>query len=137
MLPPIPRGALGSMIPRPQHCYLQFGDPLDLSEEKGKKVGKKKLQAIRDQVAAQIEEMLAGLLVLRAREQHKDGFLLSGSSIQLLDEKGTFTTLFNNPGYAHGVTMEGSWRSSSKRSRRIEPIGKGLRSRRVGGGIHH
>ena len=69
VLPPIPVGALGSLIPKPQRCYIGFGDPIDLSAEKGKRLGKQRLRAIRSQVAEQIEIQLAELLF--AREQHK------------------------------------------------------------------
>jgi 1-acyl-sn-glycerol-3-phosphate acyltransferase len=69
MLPPIPVGALGTMMPKPQSCYVGFGQPLDLSEEKGKRLGKRKLHEIRTRVAEQIETQLAELLF--AREQHK------------------------------------------------------------------
>jgi 1-acyl-sn-glycerol-3-phosphate acyltransferase len=75
MLPPIPRGALGTLIPRPQRCYVQFGEPVRLAEHKGKRTGKKKLLEIRDGVAAQIEEMLSELLLLREQNRGKDGFL--------------------------------------------------------------
>ncbi len=39
-------------------------------------------------------------------QNHGENFVLSGSSIQILDGKGSFTTLFNNPGTAHGVVMD-------------------------------
>jgi 1-acyl-sn-glycerol-3-phosphate acyltransferase len=69
MLPPIPVGALGTLIPKPQRCYIGFGEPIDLAEEKGKRLGKRRIQTIRTQVAEQIEMQLAELLF--AREQHK------------------------------------------------------------------
>jgi 1-acyl-sn-glycerol-3-phosphate acyltransferase len=69
VLPPIPVGALGTLIPKPQRCYIGFGDPIDLSAEKGKRLGKQRLRAIRSEVAEQIEIQLAELLF--AREQHK------------------------------------------------------------------
>jgi hypothetical protein len=49
--------------------------------------------------------MLA-LAPMAAAQVYGDGYLLSGSSIQHLDDKGTFTMLYNNPSYAHGVTMD-------------------------------
>jgi 1-acyl-sn-glycerol-3-phosphate acyltransferase len=70
ILPPIPSGALGTFLPKPQRCYLGFGEPIDLSAEKGRRPGKKRLLDIRAQVAEQIETQLAELLF--AREQHKD-----------------------------------------------------------------
>jgi 1-acyl-sn-glycerol-3-phosphate acyltransferase len=69
MLPPIPVGALGSWLPKPQRCYLGFGEPIDLAEYEGKTPTKKQQQTIRAAVADQIETQLAELLF--AREQHK------------------------------------------------------------------
>ena len=68
-LPPIPVGALGTPFPKPQRCYLGFGEPINLAQYKGKTLTKKRLQTIRGQVAEQIETQLAELLF--AREQHK------------------------------------------------------------------
>ena len=75
MLPPIPVGALGSLLPKPQRCYLQFGEPVNTSEHAGKKLSKKQLQSIRNQVSGQIEKMLAELLLLREQNRGKDGLL--------------------------------------------------------------
>ncbi len=75
MLPPVPRGLLGSFLPRPQRCYLQFGEPLRLAELAGKRVTKKKLLSVRQEVADQIEEMIAELLLLREQNRGEDGFL--------------------------------------------------------------
>jgi len=69
ILPPVPLGALGTPFPKPQRCYLGFGEPLKLSQYKGKTLTRKRLQIIRGQVAEQIETQLAELLF--AREQHK------------------------------------------------------------------
>jgi len=69
ILPPIPVGALGTPFPKPQRCYLGFGEPINLTHYKGKTLTKKRLQTIRGQVAEQIETQLAELLF--AREQHK------------------------------------------------------------------
>jgi 1-acyl-sn-glycerol-3-phosphate acyltransferase len=75
MLPPIPRGALGTPFPRPQRCYIQFGEPVRLKQYAGKKTGKKKLLEIRDVVGAQIEDMLVELLLLREQNRGEDGWL--------------------------------------------------------------
>ena len=69
ILPPIPVGALGTPFPKPQRCYLGFGEPIKLAQYKGKTLTRKRLQTIRGQVAEQIETQLAELLF--AREQHK------------------------------------------------------------------
>ena len=69
ILPPIPVGALGTPLPKPQRCYLGFGEPIDLSRFKGRTPTKKQQRAIRDEVAEQIETQLTELLF--AREQHR------------------------------------------------------------------
>ena len=75
MLPPIPIGAWGTLFPKPQHCYAQFGDAVDLSKHEGKKLSKKQLQNIRGGVADQIENMIAELLLLRTQQKGKDGLV--------------------------------------------------------------
>lgn len=75
MLPPIPVGALGTPFPKPQRCYIGFGEPLDLSRYAGKTPTKKQQQTIRDQVAEQIETQLAEMLFARAQHKGKDGLL--------------------------------------------------------------
>ena len=69
ILPPIPVGALGTPFPKPQRCYLGFGDPINLSQYKGKNLTSKRQKILRAEVAEQIETQLAELLF--AREQHK------------------------------------------------------------------
>lgn len=75
MLPPIPIGALGSLLPKPQACYVGFGQPVDLSALKGKKLNQKKVRDIRSEVASEIEEQLAELLILREKNREQDGLL--------------------------------------------------------------
>lgn len=75
MLPPIPVGALGTLFPKPQRCYIGFGDPVDLSRYRGKTPTRKQQQSIRDEVAEQIETQLAELLFTRAQNRGKDSLL--------------------------------------------------------------
>lgn len=75
MLPPIPLGAWGTIFPKPQRCYLQFGLPVELEKYAGKRLTKKQLQSTRAEVADQIEDMLAKLLLLREQHRGKDGLL--------------------------------------------------------------
>ena len=35
MLPPIPVGAMGTIMPKPQRCDVGFGEPVDLASYKG------------------------------------------------------------------------------------------------------
>jgi 1-acyl-sn-glycerol-3-phosphate acyltransferase len=75
MMPPIPVGALGSLFPKPQRCYLGFGEPVDLADFKGKNLSKKNMQKIRSQVAGEIEEQLSELLLLREQHRGNDGLI--------------------------------------------------------------
>ena len=75
MLPPIPTGLLGSWLPKPQRCFLGFGQPIDLASLKGKKLGKKKLQSLRAEVAGEIEGQLCELLRIREQHRSEDGLL--------------------------------------------------------------
>jgi 1-acyl-sn-glycerol-3-phosphate acyltransferase len=75
MLPPIPVGALGTPFPKPQRCYLGFGEPIDLAQMKGRTPTRRQQQKLRDQVAEQIETQLAELLFTRAQNRGKEGLL--------------------------------------------------------------
>ena len=74
-IPPIPLGALGSLFPKPQPCYIGFGEPISLASHKGKKLTKAQLKRIRGEVAEQIEEQLAELLLVREQKRRHDGLL--------------------------------------------------------------
>ncbi len=75
MLPPIPIGALGSLFPKPQRCYIQFGQPLDLSRYAGRKLTLKRQQLIRAAVALQIETMLGSCWRGATGKKSRDGLL--------------------------------------------------------------
>lgn len=75
MLPPIPVGALGSFLPKPQRCYLGFGEPIDLARYEGRTPTKKEQQSIRAAVAEQIETQLAELLFAREQLKGEDSLL--------------------------------------------------------------
>lgn len=75
MVPPLPVGSLGTAFPKPQRCYLGFGEAIDLSDHAGQKLTKKRLYAIREQVAGQIEHQLRELLFMREQNKTKDSLL--------------------------------------------------------------
>ena len=74
MLPPIPIGALGSLFPKPKRCYLGFGQPVHLAAQK-KKPTKAQLNKIRNQVASEIEEQLAQLLLMQEQGRNDESLL--------------------------------------------------------------
>lgn len=73
MIPPLARGALGTLLPKPQPCYLGFGEALDLSHLAGRRVGRARLRALRDEVATRIEGEISQLLRLREQERNRQG----------------------------------------------------------------
>jgi 1-acyl-sn-glycerol-3-phosphate acyltransferase len=75
LLMPIPVGAMATAFPKPQRCYIGFGEAVDLSALKGKPLGRNKMQALRDQVATEIEQQLQQLLLYREQHKNKDGLL--------------------------------------------------------------
>lgn len=75
MLPPIPRGSLGTLLPRPQRCFIGFGEPVDLSGYSGRKLTKPQQHRIRERVAGEIEVQLAELLRVREQHRREDGLL--------------------------------------------------------------
>lgn len=75
ILPPLPRGSLGTVFPKPQRCFLGFGEPVDLARYKGKKITQKTLQSVRARVAGQIQSQLSQLLALRERHKGDDSLL--------------------------------------------------------------
>jgi 1-acyl-sn-glycerol-3-phosphate acyltransferase len=75
IMPPVPVGALGTLFPKPQRCYLGFGDPVDLSQYAGRTPTRKQQKDIRAEVAEQIEMQLAELLFTRAQNRGRDSLL--------------------------------------------------------------
>lgn len=68
LLPPIPSGLFGTLWPKPQKCYMQFGKPIDLSRYEGKELSRRQLQTIRNKVSKPLEEMIADLLERQRNE---------------------------------------------------------------------
>ncbi|WP_269618161.1 lysophospholipid acyltransferase family protein [Zhongshania sp. BJYM1] len=75
LLGPLPIGVFGTLIPKPQKCYIQFGEPLDLSKYKGKQLAQKTMIPLRQQVADEINGMITGLLKARGKDKARSGRL--------------------------------------------------------------
>lgn len=75
ILPPVPLGALGSLLPKPQRCFVSFAEPLDLSRFTGRTPTQRQLQRLRDDIAGRIEGELRELLLWRARGRSEDSLL--------------------------------------------------------------
>lgn len=73
ILPVIPRGLFSSLLPKPQHCYLAFGEPLEVPDYSGKKnIPKGVLKKVREETAASVEGLLSDMLLLRAQQRGSD-----------------------------------------------------------------
>lgn len=76
ILPPIPRGVFNTLIPRPQHCYLAFGEPIEVPDRRGKKGLSERIQkTIRKQTSSSIESLVADMLTMRREHRDEDSAL--------------------------------------------------------------
>jgi 1-acyl-sn-glycerol-3-phosphate acyltransferase len=76
LMPVIPSGLFSTLIPKPQHCYLAFGEPVKVPDYRGKKtVPTAVLKKTRQQTADSINHLLRDMLLLRAQERENEGFL--------------------------------------------------------------
>ena len=75
IVPPLPAGVFGSLIPKPKTTYFGFGRPVDLAAYAGKIPTKRQQQKLRDSVADEIDQQIKSLLLLREQRRHKDSLL--------------------------------------------------------------
>lgn len=75
LVPPIPSGMFGSLMPKPKPTFFGFCKPLDLSDYAGKDLTKRQQQMLRRKVEDAIDEEIKNLLLLRERRRHKDSLL--------------------------------------------------------------
>ena len=75
VIPPLPAGALGTAMPKPQYCYIQFGEPVTVTGRGGKPPSQQTLKRVRGEVAAQIESMLITLQALRDEDRNAQSCL--------------------------------------------------------------
>ncbi len=75
LIPPIPSGVFGTLMPKPKSTFFGFCKPLDLSDYAGKEPTKRQQQNLRAKVEDAIDEEIKNLLLLRERSRHKDGLL--------------------------------------------------------------
>ena len=76
ILPPIPRGLFNTLIPKPQHCFLAFGESIEVPDRRGKKGLSERIQkSTRKQTADSIESLVKEMLAMRTRHRSEDGTL--------------------------------------------------------------
>ena len=71
ILPPIPSGLFGTIIPRPERFYIAFGKPYDTRRFAGKGNDKRTLNRIKNAVQKELEGLIAEALVVRAQRRHE------------------------------------------------------------------
>lgn len=71
LIPPIPSGILGTLIPRPERFYIAFGEPYDTRRFAGREKDTRTVNKIKQTVQAQLEELLKETLLERARRRHE------------------------------------------------------------------
>ncbi len=71
IIPPLPVGALGTALPKPQRCFVQFGEPVRVKGRGKNPPVPATLKRVRNEVSGQIEAMLEQLFALQdeARNQ--------------------------------------------------------------------
>ena len=73
IVPPIPRGLFNTLIPKPERCFLAFGEPIDVPDCRGKKVSMSIQKSVRKQTAGAVEGLVSDMLLRRAQDKHKQG----------------------------------------------------------------
>ena len=73
IVPPIPRGLFNTLIPKPEPCFLAFGEPIDVPDCRGKKVSMSIQKSVRKQTAGAVEGLVSDMLLRRAQDKHKQG----------------------------------------------------------------
>lgn len=65
LAPPIPRGFMGTLLPKPQQVFIHFGKPIKTGRFKGKNISQASQFKIRDQAKEGLESAIEKMLSLR------------------------------------------------------------------------
>ena len=72
IMPPLPRGLFNTLLPKPQRCFLAFGEPVEVPDCRGKNVSRAIQTSVRDQTAHRVESLVNDMLLMRAQNKHKE-----------------------------------------------------------------
>ncbi len=76
LVPPLPRGVFNTLIPKPQRCFLAFGEPVEVPDRRHKKGISVRLQkSLRREVAARIEALVEAMLAMRKAHRSQESTL--------------------------------------------------------------
>jgi 1-acyl-sn-glycerol-3-phosphate acyltransferase len=70
-LPPIPKGFMGTLIPKRKQVFIHIGKPISTRRFKGKNISQASQNKLRDQSKERLEDAIQQMLSLR--EQRSDG----------------------------------------------------------------
>ena len=75
IVPPLPRGLFNTLLPKPERCFLAFGEPIDVPDCRGRAVSTAIQRSVREQTANSVESLVADMLLLRVQDRHNEGFV--------------------------------------------------------------
>ncbi len=75
IMPPIPRGLFNTLLPKPERCFLAFGEPIEVPDRRGQKVSKAMQKSVRQQTADSVESLVSDMLLMRAQNKHNEGLV--------------------------------------------------------------
>jgi 1-acyl-sn-glycerol-3-phosphate acyltransferase len=75
LFPPVPSGLFSSLLPRPQHCYLAFGEPVDIPEHRDEAMPEQLQHSLREEIAGRVEDLIRDMLLLRTQQRQSEGWL--------------------------------------------------------------
>jgi 1-acyl-sn-glycerol-3-phosphate acyltransferase len=73
IVPPIPRGLFNTILPKPERCYLAFGEPIKVPDCRGRTVTRAIQQSVRDETAHRVESLVGDMLLARSQNKHSEG----------------------------------------------------------------
>ncbi len=74
-LPPIPKGLLGTWLPRPQRVYICIGEPIKTAAYKGKTISTAAQNKLRDVARERLQQCIGDMLLLRTQDRESRGIL--------------------------------------------------------------
>ncbi len=74
-LPPIPKGFMGTWLPKPRQVFVHIGKPISTRKHKGRNIRRSTQERLRDQAREGLESAIDQMLALREkRRQAKTGW---------------------------------------------------------------
>lgn len=72
LVPPLPRGMFNTLMPRPEPCFLAFGEAINVPDCRGKRVTKVIQKSVQQQTADSVESLVSDMLLMRAQNEQNE-----------------------------------------------------------------